>query len=144
MEKKSFHRIITVNASAEEAMKKIGQVNLWWAKNFLGKAEKLNDKFTIRFGDTFVDFTIVELVPNKKVVWKVNDSCLPWLHDKKEWNDTEVVFEILPTGNSTKIDFTHVGLVPEIECYERCERGWTRFATISLPNFINTGKGLPE
>jgi len=42
MEKKDYHRTITVNASAEEAMKKIGQVNGWWAKNFTGKAETLN------------------------------------------------------------------------------------------------------
>ncbi len=49
MKKKDFHRTITVSASSEEAMKKISQVNLWWAKDFSGKAEKLNDKFTIRY-----------------------------------------------------------------------------------------------
>jgi hypothetical protein len=53
-------------------MKKISQVNLWWAKDFSGKAEKLNDKFTIRFGHTFVDFQIGELVPDKKIVLEDN------------------------------------------------------------------------
>jgi hypothetical protein len=76
MEKKNFHRTITVNASAEEAMKKIAQVNLWWAKNFKGMAEKPGDTFTVRFGETFVDFQISELVPNKKVVWKVAAICI--------------------------------------------------------------------
>ncbi len=37
-------------------MKKISQVNFWWAKNLSGSTEKLNDKFTVRFGETFVDF----------------------------------------------------------------------------------------
>jgi hypothetical protein len=58
MEKKDFHRTITVNASTEEAMKKISQVNKWWAKKVEGKTEKLNDKFTVDFGETFVDFQI--------------------------------------------------------------------------------------
>jgi len=83
LENKNFHKAIEVNASAPEAMKKISQVNLWWAKNFSGRAEKLNDKFTVRFGDTFVDFVISELVPNKKVVWKVSDCNLHWIEAKR-------------------------------------------------------------
>lgn len=71
MKPKNYHRTITVNASAEEVMKKICQVNLWWAKKVKGKTEKINDKFNVDFGQTFVDFQITELMPNKKVVWKV-------------------------------------------------------------------------
>lgn len=144
MEKKDFHRTITVNASAEEAMKKIAQVNLWWAKNFSGSAEQLNDTFTVRFGETFVDFLISEFVPNKKVVWKVTDCNLHWIKAKKEWNSTKVVFEISSENNRSKIDFTHLGLVPGVECYTDCEPGWDGHITISLANFINEGKGQPE
>ena len=46
-------------------MKKISQVNLCRQKNFSGSAKKLNDKFTVRFGN-IVDFIISELVPDKK------------------------------------------------------------------------------
>jgi|SRR5215467_865524 len=144
MTSKNFHRTITVDSPGNEVMKKISQVNLWWAKDFSGKAEKLNDEFTVRFGDTFVDFKIDELVPNKKVSWKVTECYLPWLDDKKEWNNTEVVFEISPFGESTKIDFTHVGLVPELECYDNCNKGWTKYITVSLPDFINKGEGVPQ
>jgi hypothetical protein len=144
MEKKNFHRTITVNASATEAMKKISQVNLWWAKNFKGSTEKLNDKFSVQFGETFVDFLISELVQNKKVVWKVTDCNLHWIKAKKEWNNTEVVFEISSENNKTKIDFTHIGLVPGVECYNDCEIGWNGHITMSLVKFINEGKGQPE
>lgn len=144
MEKKDFHRTITVNASPQQAMKKISQVNLWWAKNLTGNAEKLNDKFSVHFGDTFVDFQIIELIPGKKVVWKVTDCNLHWIKAKKEWNNTEVVFEISPENNKSKIDFTHVGLVPGVECFEDCEVGWNGHITESLTNFINEGKGMPE
>jgi hypothetical protein len=144
MEKKNFHRTITVTASATEAMKKISQVNLWWAKNLKGSTEKLNDKFSVLFGETFVDFLITELVQNKKVVWKVTDCNLHWIKAKKEWNNTEVVFEISSENNKTKIDFTHLGLVPGVECYNDCEIGWNGHITMSLVKFINEGKGQPE
>jgi hypothetical protein len=144
MEKKNFHRTITVNASAEEIMKKISQINLWWVKDFSGKTEKFNDKFHVPMGKTFIDFQITKLVPNKKVVWKVTDSYIHWLEDQKEWNGTEVVFEISEKENATQIDFTHIGLVPEIECYNVCEEGWNSHITISLVKFINEGKGMPK
>jgi len=144
MEKKNFHRTITVNASAKEAMNKISEVNLWWAKNFSGSAKKLNDKFSVHFGDTFVDFQISELVPDKKVVWKVTDCNLHWIKAKKEWKNTEVVFEISSENKKSKIDFTHVGLVPGVECYNDCETGWNGHVTMSLANLINEGKGQPE
>jgi hypothetical protein len=144
MKNQNFHRTITVNASAKEAMKKISQVNLWWAKKFSGSAEKLNDKFTVRFGETFVDFLISELVPNKKVVWKVTDCNLHWIKAKKEWNNTEVVFQLSSENDKSKIDFTHVGLVPGVECYNDCETGWNEHVTMSLAKLINEGKGQPE
>ncbi|MBS1654811.1 MAG: SRPBCC domain-containing protein [Bacteroidetes bacterium] len=144
MENKNFHRTIVVNASSEEVMKKINKVNGWWAKNFTGKAENLNDKFSVHFGKTFVDFQISELVPDKRLVWKVTDCNLDWIKTKKEWNDTEVVFEISSKNNSTQIDFTHIGLVPGAECYKDCEVGWNGHVTVSLVNFINEGKGQPE
>jgi len=144
MEKKDFHITISVNASATEAMEKITQVNLWWAKNFKGSAEKLYDKFSVHFGETFVEFQISEFIPNKKVVWKVIDCNLHWIKTKKEWNNTEVVFEISSENDKSLIDFTHIGLVPGIECYEDCEVGWTGHITGSLVNLINEGKGIPE
>jgi hypothetical protein len=144
MENKNFNRTITVNASSQDAMKKISQVNLWWAKNFTGSAEKLNDKFKVDFGSTFVDFQISELVPNKKVIWKVTDCNLDWINNKKEWNGTECVFDISEKDNATQIHFTHVGLVPGVECYNDCEAGWNGHITNSLVKFINEGKGMPE
>ena len=133
-----------VNASVEETMKKISQVNFWWAKNFKGNADKLNDTFTVDFGKTFVDFQISELVPNRKVVWKVTDCNLDWINNKKEWNGTEVVFEISEKERATQINFTHIGLMPGVECYNDCEVGWNGYVTNSLVMFINEGKGSPQ
>ena len=83
---------------------------------------------------------ISELVPNKKVTWKILDCNLPWFKDKKEWNNTEVVFLISEENGKTTIDFTLIGLVPEVDCYETCEKGWDGHITRDLVKFMNEGK----
>ena len=82
-----FSYSLTVKASAKESMKKISEVDKWWAKNFKGNAAKLDDEFSVYFGDTFVDFKISEVIPEKKIVWLATDCNLHWIKDKKEWNE---------------------------------------------------------
>ena len=67
MKNQDFNCSITANVSPEEAMKAISQVSVWWAKDFSGSAEKLNDEFTVRFGETFVKFKITEFIPDSKL-----------------------------------------------------------------------------
>ena len=143
MEQKNYHSSITANISAKEAFASIANVNAWWAKNFKGKAQNVGDTFCVQFGDTTVDFEITEAIPNKKIVWKVTNCHLPWLKDKTEWNGTEIIWEISSHGNVTQIDMTHVGLVPEVECYEQCNAGWNRHITGSLFKLITEGTGQP-
>ncbi len=135
---------MAVNASAKETMKKISQVTLWWAKNFKGKAVKPNDEFSVHFGDTFVNFKISEFIPDKKIVWQVTDCNLHWIDDKKEWNNTEVIWNLKEGSGKTRIEFIHKGLTPESECYESCKPGWTGHLKNSLVNLIHEGKGAPE
>ncbi len=139
-----FSYALTVNASAKETMKKISEVNLWWAKSFKGKAGKLNDEFSVYFGDTYVDFKISEVIPNKKIIWLVTDCNLHWIKDKKEWKNTEVIFTLTEKNGKTQIDFVHKGLTPDSECYESCKPGWTGHLKGSLQNLIDDGKGSPE
>ena len=144
MKDNSYRASITVNTSADETMRRISQVNHWWKKDFSGKAEKQGDKFTVPFGElngetSFVDFVVSELVPGRKAVWKVTNCYLPWFSDKTEWNNTEVVFELSEANGKTKLDFTHIGLVPEVECYTACEQGWNGHIGRDLAGFINNG-----
>jgi hypothetical protein len=144
VEMKDYRAIVEVNATADEAFQKIARVSEWWAKNFKGKALSTGDTFTVQFGQTKVDFKITEVIAGKKVVWLVSDCYLHWLSDKKEWNDTKVVWEISSNGGRTEIKMTHVGLVPGVECYADCKIGWDGHVKGSLVNFINEGKGQPE
>ena len=145
MEKKNYKATITVNASAEKAFDCINRVSEWWSENLEGDSDNLNNEFTINFGgDVFVTHQIIEFVPNKKVVWLVTDCYLTWLKDKTEWTNTKISFEITTENNSTTIHFTHIGLVPEVECFNDCVKGWDQYIKGSLLKFITEGKGEPQ
>ena len=138
----SYHSSIVVNESAMEAYDKISRVNEWWAANFEGSAKNSGDVFKICWGETTVTFKITEAIPGKKVIWLVTDCNLPWLKDIKEWKDTEVVFEISEENGVTKINMTHVGLTPEVECFENCQAGWNHYIQKSLFKFMEEGQGI--
>jgi len=143
MKNQDFNCRITANATAEETMDAISRVSVWWAKDFIGRAEKLDDEFTVRFGETFVTFRITEFIPGAKVVWTVTNCYLPWLNDKTEWTATKVIFEVSTENNQAIINFTHQGLAPQVECYDRCVKGWTGYIAGSLQNLLSTGIGHP-
>lgn len=144
MENRNYNATIEVSQSAKEAFKSINNVSEWWNENLEGGSHKLNDVFTINFsGNNFVTHKIVEFVPDKKVVWLVTDCYLEWLNDKTEWTNTKMSFEISTKGNLTLINFTHIGLVPEVECYDMCVKGWDQYVKDSLLKLITEGKGQP-
>ena len=143
MKSENYHCSITVNITPDEAFRGICKVTEWWGKKIEGKTEKLNDVFTYHPNDTWVNFTITESIPGKKIVWHVTDCFLHWQKDKTEWKNTDVVFEIAGKGDSTQIDFTHIGLVPEVECYAGCVKGWDQYFKDSLFKLLTTGTGQP-
>lgn len=139
-----YHCEIAAPVTASAAFAAIARVSDWWAKNFEGRAEQLNDAFTVRWGETFVTFRITEIVPNAKVVWTVTDCHLGFLKDTTEWTGTAAVFEVAQSGDRTTIQFAHLGLVPAIECYEACEKGWDQHVKGSLLALLSTGTGHPK
>jgi hypothetical protein len=144
MKKQDYTSTIVVNSTAKEAFKCISRVSGWWTENVAGNSENLNDIFTVNFGETFVDFKVIEVIPVKKMVWLVTDCNLHWLSDKKEWKGTKVIFEISSENSATEIKFTHLGLLPDIQCYNDCVKGWGQYVKDSLYKLITEGKGRPE
>jgi hypothetical protein len=144
MKAQDYTESITVNATAQEAFKDINSVTKWWTENLEGSSQKLNDEFTVQFGDIHASKQkFVEVIPDKKVVWLVTDSKLNFLKDKQEWTGTKISFEIFEKDKKTQIRFTHLGLVPKIECFNDCSNAWSQYIQQSLLNLINTGKGQP-
>ena len=122
-----FSTIILVNKTPEEVFNAINNVRGWWQGEIEGSTDKLNDEFTYWMkAFHYSKQKIVEIIPNKKVVWMVTESKLNFLNDKSEWNGTKIIFEISEINNKTQVRFTHQGLVPDIECYGACSNGWSR------------------
>lgn len=144
MKTQDFSTSITVNATPKATFDAINTIAGWWTDSFEGDSRKLNDEFTVYFyhGVHVTTQKIVEFVPGKKVVWLVTGSDLNFISDKEEWKNTTIVFELSEVGNKTKIDFTHVGLTPQGECFDACSGAWQQYI-YSLLQFINTGKGNP-
>ena len=74
------------------------------------------------------------------MVWLVSDARLKFTKDKTEWTGTEITFEISEKGGKTEIRFTHLGLVPEAECFNACSNAWGFYINGSLRSLIATGK----
>jgi hypothetical protein len=144
MKQQNYHCCLTVNVAADQVFNCIKNVSQWWTQNFEGSSENLNDVWMVHFGDTFVTAKVVEIIPNKKIVCEVTDCYLHWLNDKTEWKDTRLFWEVSTVNSSTEINFIHLGLIPGIECYESCIKGWDHFVKQSLFKLITEGKGFPE
>ena len=142
--KTSYHGDFIANVSSDKAFDGIGHVANWWGKNTEGNSQKLGGVFTVRFGETFVKFKVAEYQPDRKITWDVTDCYLHWLDDKSEWKNTSLHWELTNKGEATKISFTHEGLVPEIECYQTCVKGWDQYVLGSLQKLLTTGKGAPD
>ena len=67
---------------------------------------------------------LIEVIPHKKVVWLVVDNNFNFTEDKSEWKGTKIIFEISKKGDKSEIRFTHLGLVPEYECFDVCSNAW--------------------
>jgi hypothetical protein len=140
-----FTTTISVDQTQKEAFNAINNVRGWWSEEIEGSTNKLNDEFKYHFQDLHrTELKIVELTPEKKIVWFVKDNYFKSMKDKSEWIGTKIIFEISQNDNKTQIQFTHLGLVPEYECYNVCREGWTHYINNSLRSLITTGIGLPN
>jgi hypothetical protein len=144
MTQKDYSVTIVAKITAKEAIDRISRVPEWWTKGFTGASAKPGDTFTVRFGETFVDFRVIEVDPEKRIMWQVTDCNLHFIPNKKEWNNTRVVWEVSTDNEFTSVRMTHMGLVPEHQCYQNCEAGWNFFVKESLLRLLTENKGLPD
>jgi hypothetical protein len=145
MSDQNYNTIFTVDQSPEEVFDAINNVRGWWSPEIEGDTDKLGTEFKFQHKDIHLSIhKITELVPGKKVVWHTTDSHISFVKDKTEWNGTDIVFEITKKGDKTELSYTHVGLVPTIQCYDDCAGAWGFYINDSLRSLITTGKGKPN
>jgi len=137
-----FTTTIVVDQTPKQVFNAINNPQAWWSGEIKGSTDKLNDEFTYRYKELHLSKQrIVEMIPDQKVVWLVTESKINYAEDKREWTDTKISFEISEQDNKTQLRFTHLGLVPEIECFDSCSNSWSQLIQQGLFSLITTGKG---
>lgn len=144
MKTQDYTTTFTVDQSPEEVFDAINSVRGWWSEEIEGDTDRLGAEFRFHHKDLHRSTQrITEFVPGKKVVWHVVNGQITFVKDKTEWDGTDIVFDIARKGDKTELRFTHVGLVPTIECYGGCSGAWGFYVSESLRSLITTGKGDP-
>ncbi|HEY9260767.1 SRPBCC domain-containing protein [Chitinophaga sp.] len=143
MKETDFTTTVLVDQSPKEVFDAINNVRGWWQGEINGNTHQLNEEFTYRMGDLHLSKQkVVEIIPDKKVVWLITESNINFVAHKEEWLNTKIVFDISTAGEKTKLTFTHHGLTPAIECYNGCSGAWGQLIEKSLFSLITTGKGV--
>jgi hypothetical protein len=133
MKKQNFAFTFNSSKTPEAVFRLLLDIEQWWSglyeEKIKGKSKKVSDEFIFMAGGGahYSKQLLIDLIPNKRVVWLVTDSNLNFLRNSGEWTDTKICFDISPEGNKTKVTFTHEGLVPQIECYNGCSGAWTKY-----------------
>jgi uncharacterized protein YndB with AHSA1/START domain len=140
----SYTTTIVVDQTPEQVFDAVVDVRSWWFGHIEGNADRIGEEFTYSVsGIHWNAMRVTELVPGAKVAWLVTDSRLEFTEVKDEWTGTTIAFHIEAIDGGTRLKFTHVGLVPEDECFTDCSDAWGSFVRGSLRTRITTGAGQP-
>jgi Activator of Hsp90 ATPase homolog 1-like protein len=145
MSSQNFATTFVVDQTPEAAFAAITDVRGWWSGEIDGNTDQLGEEFTYRYEDVhYSKQEITEFIPGKKIVWHVLDAYVNFTDDPDEWIGTDITFEVDRRGDHTEVGFTHLGLVPEFECFDKCSSAWGFYINNSLRNLITTGQGAPN
>ncbi len=133
MTNQNFQYSFTTSKEFNEVFSHLIDPKNWWnglfGETIEGKSNQVGDEFTFKAGNGvhYSNQKLTELIPDKKVVWLVTESNLSFLNNTNEWAGTKFSFDIKDKGDKRKVIFTHEGLNPQIECYDRCTNAWTQY-----------------
>jgi len=107
----------------------------WWGPTTGSLTE--GGAFSVGFGGSRRIDIAAAAVGTGRVEWRVEAA-----PHTPEWAGTTIVFELEPAGEGTTVHFRHVGLTPQLECFDMCHGGWTHYLA-SLVAYVDGGEGQP-
>lgn len=107
----------------------------WWTSDTTGK-EEVGGVIHFQFGGRGgFDMKVLELEPEKRVVWEV-------IQGPPDWVGTRVIWDLTPEGDGTTIRFKHQGWREQVDFMGHCSMKWGTFL-MSLKQLHEAGKGAP-
>ncbi|WP_370402061.1 hypothetical protein [Sulfitobacter sp. JB4-11] len=150
MKDRNYTRSIQVSASPAASFAAITSgVEHWWTKPDR-TIRAVGDRAKFRFPprQSYWTFEAVELKPNAFVKLKCIDALhmLEGFSDtvQTEWLGTSTHWRISAERSGSRIEFTHDGLHPGLQCFDICQAGWDMFFVGSLKAYLDTGQGNPH
>ena len=103
MKNQNFITTISVDQTPKEAFNAIKNFRAWWSEEIEGSTDKLNEVFFYHYKDIHLcKLKLIEMVPDKKLVYQVLDNQFSFTEDKSEWIDTKLIFIISSEGRQNK------------------------------------------
>ena len=106
----------------------------WWTEDTQGQG-KVGGVIEFRFGAGGIDMKVLELVPDRRVLWEV-------VAGPTEWMGTTVSFDLQQEGDWTLVRFKHQGWKEPVDFMHHCTTKWGVFL-LSLKALLESGKGSP-
>jgi len=131
-----LHRIV-IETSPEKLYEALTQqqgLTDWWIRTETDEKQGGYAQFFFGpNGEHQVKMEILQLVPNKKIVWKCVEG--PWV----ETGTFE--FEVQADKRGAALKFRHNDWPKADEFFMHCNSKWGFFFTVSLKNLLETGEG---
>lgn len=135
-----FHADVTIKApiaSVFAAVSSVEGLAGWWTTDTGGSPEP-GGELRFAFRDGAAVMRVDEQNPPALERW----TCLGH-SGQPEWAGTTVTFRLTEVDPAvTRLEFTHSGLLPRLDCYDECSAGWS-YLMGSLASYAETGTGRP-
>ena len=118
------------------ALTDIDALTGWWCP--AGGGAQAGETLRFLMGDQEVVLDVAIAQRASRVRWNVL-VCEP----VPDWVGTSIIFDLEPAGDGTELRFHHLGLNPDLECFEMCQNGWSHYLP-SLVDLVDRGAGFPN
>ena len=142
-----YHQALAIEAPPDTVYHALATpegIRGWWTQDCEADTA-VGGNIRLRFGATQKTLRIECLDPGHEVRWLCTEAYIAaaQLARQDEWVGTQMVFRLTPHGDGrARLDFEHVGLTPDLHCYDLCNHGW-RYFLHSLSRFAETDRGTP-
>jgi uncharacterized protein YndB with AHSA1/START domain len=134
-----YHADVTVSApraAVFAAVSTVAGLSGWWTTAASGSPEP-GGELRFAFRDGAAVMRVEDRTPDLERWTCLGHSGQP------EWAGTTVTFRLTELDPAvTRLQFTHAGLRPQLDCYGECSAGWT-YLMGSLAAYAETGTGHP-